>query len=103
MTKALTLACVALISALGLCARGERSETVGVSSAKPLTLMLDWFPNADHVGIYQGLAEGDFRAAGIDLHVQVPPSASTPLQLLAAGQADLAISYEPDVMIARDA
>ena len=103
MKRALTLVCIVLVPTVALSACGEKSESVGVAAPKPLTLMLDWFPNADHVGIYQGLAEGDFRAAGIDLHVQVPPNASTPLQLLAAGKADVAISYEPDVMIARDA
>ena len=63
--------------------------------------MLDWFPNADHVGIYQALANGDFENAGLDVHVQVPSDPSTPLRLLAAGKVDAAISYEPEVLLAR--
>jgi putative hydroxymethylpyrimidine transport system substrate-binding protein len=64
--------------------------------------MLDWFPNADHVGIYQALAEGDFAKAGLNVHVQVPSNPASPLQLLAAGKIDAAISYEPELLLARN-
>ena len=64
--------------------------------------MLDWFPNADHAGIYQALAEGDFAKAGFDVHVQVPSDPATPLRLLAAGKVDAAISYEPELLLARN-
>jgi putative hydroxymethylpyrimidine transport system substrate-binding protein len=92
------------VLAFALAGCGEKKETLSASpaSAQPLTLMLDWFPNADHVGIYQALSEGDFSQAGLDLHVQVPSDPSTPLKLLAAGKVDFAISYEPEVMLARD-
>jgi putative hydroxymethylpyrimidine transport system substrate-binding protein len=64
--------------------------------------MLDWLPNADHVGIYEALANGDFSKAGLDVHVRVPSDPATPLQLLAAGKVDVAVSYEPELMLARD-
>ena len=64
--------------------------------------MLDWFPNADHAGIYQALAEGDFAKAGLDVHVQIPSDPAAPLKLLAAGKVDAAISYEPEVLLARN-
>lgn len=94
---------VALLS-LALAACGEKKADVTPSAAHPqkLTLMLDWFPNADHVGIYQALAEGDFTRAGLDVHVQVPSDPATPLKLLAAGKVDMAISYEPEVLLARN-
>ncbi len=31
---------------------------------KPFTVMLDWFPNADHAPLYSAIAAGDFRAVG---------------------------------------
>jgi putative hydroxymethylpyrimidine transport system substrate-binding protein len=68
----------------------------------PLTLMLDYFPNADHVGIYQALAEGDFTRAGLAVHVQAPSDPSAPLKDLLAKKADVAISYEPELMLARN-
>jgi putative hydroxymethylpyrimidine transport system substrate-binding protein len=91
-------------AALLLAACGEKSETVNGSggSSQSMTLMLDWFPNADHVGIYQALAEGDFTRAGLNVHVQVPSDPASPLTLLAAGRVDAAISYEPEVLLARN-
>jgi putative hydroxymethylpyrimidine transport system substrate-binding protein len=98
------LSLLLILIALGLSACGEKKDaiTAPAGSAQPVTLMLDWVPNADHVGIYQGLAEGDFAKAAIDLHLQVPSDPATPLQLVAAGKVDAAISYEPEVMLARN-
>ncbi len=94
---------LAVLTALALAGCGEKKESItpGKANAQPLSLMLDWFPNADHVGIYQALAQGDFTRSGLDVHVQIPSDPATPLQLLAAGKVDLAISYEPEVMLAR--
>jgi putative hydroxymethylpyrimidine transport system substrate-binding protein len=92
-----------LVLALALAGCGEKKESVtATASLQPFTLMLDWFPNADHVGIYQALADGDFTQAGLDVHVQVPSDPAAPLQLLAAGKVDAAISYEPEVLLARN-
>ena len=87
-----------------LAACGEKKESVTPTSAnaQSLTLMLDWFPNADHVGIYQALADGYFTQAGLDVHVQVPSNPASPLQLLAAGKVDAAISYQPELLLARN-
>jgi putative hydroxymethylpyrimidine transport system substrate-binding protein len=97
------LAVLAVPAALLLAACGEKQEAVTASSgSQRFTLMLDWFPNADHVGIYQAQAEGDFKRAGLDVRVQVPSDPASPLELLAAGKVDAAISYEPEVMLARN-
>jgi len=88
---------------LALSACGEKKESVTSSGAtQSMTLMLDWFPNADHVGIYQALADGDFEKAGLNVHIQVPSDPALPLKLLEAGKTDVAVSYEPEVMLARD-
>jgi putative hydroxymethylpyrimidine transport system substrate-binding protein len=96
---------LSLLAALpvGLAACGEKNETITGSAGKqPFTLLLDWFPNADHVGIYQALAKGYFAQAGLDVHVQVPANVADPLELVAAGKVDAAISYEPEVLLARN-
>jgi putative hydroxymethylpyrimidine transport system substrate-binding protein len=93
---------VAVSMTVALAACGEKKDRLTPARGQSLTLMLDYFPNADHVGIYRALAEGDFSRAGLAVHVQAPPSAASPLALLAAGRADVAISYEPDLMLARD-
>ncbi|MDQ6816188.1 MAG: ABC transporter substrate-binding protein [Actinomycetota bacterium] len=93
-----------VLVALAIAACGEKQEGVNPSAGRPqtLTVMLDWYPNADHVGMYRALAEGDFARAALDVHVQVPGNPALPLQLLAAGKLDVAISYEPEVLLARN-
>jgi putative hydroxymethylpyrimidine transport system substrate-binding protein len=99
-----TLIAAVLILAAFLAGCGEKQEAVtgSASAVQHLTLMLDWFPNADHVGIYQALAEGDFTKADLDVHIEIPSDPADPLRLLAAGKVDAAISYEPEVMLARN-
>jgi putative hydroxymethylpyrimidine transport system substrate-binding protein len=104
MTRRLLTSLIALLAALALAACGEKKDTITPSGApaQSLRVMLDWVPNPDHVGLYRALATGAFRAAGLDVHVQVPTDPATPLELLAAGKVDVAVSYEPEVLLARD-
>jgi putative hydroxymethylpyrimidine transport system substrate-binding protein len=67
-----------------------------------MRVMLDYLPNADHAGLYAALADGEYRRAGLDVTLTPPPDPAAPLKLLRAGRADLAISYEPEVLLARD-
>ena len=64
--------------------------------------MLDYFPNADHAGIYAAQAAGYFEEAGLDVEIRTPPDPSAPIKQVAAGNVDLAISYEPEVFRARE-
>jgi putative hydroxymethylpyrimidine transport system substrate-binding protein len=93
-----------LLAAVALAACGEKTDRLTPTSARaqPLNLMLDWVPNADHVGLYAALADGSFKAAGLNVHVEIPSDPAEPLQLLQAGKVDVAISYEPELMLARD-
>jgi putative hydroxymethylpyrimidine transport system substrate-binding protein len=95
---------ILILIALGTTACGEKNESITPSSnvRQNLTLLLDWFPNADHVGIYQAQAKGYFAQAGLNVHIQVPSNVADPLQLVAAGKADVAVSYEPEVLLARN-
>jgi putative hydroxymethylpyrimidine transport system substrate-binding protein len=102
MTRNLAPLVGAVLASLVLAACGEKTDQVAPAHPQSLTLMLDWVPNADHVGLYQALADGDFAKAGLNVHVQVPTDPATPLELLAAGKVDIAISYEPELMLARD-
>jgi putative hydroxymethylpyrimidine transport system substrate-binding protein len=70
--------------------------------SKHVELMLDYFPNADHAGIYAAQAGGDFEQAGLDVAIRQPPDPAAPIKQVAAGRVDLAISYEPEVLRARD-
>ncbi len=72
----------------------------GSGSGDHLTLALDFYVNPDHAGIYEALDRGYFRQAGLDVTPQVPSDPSAPIKEVAAGTADLAISYEPEVLLA---
>jgi putative hydroxymethylpyrimidine transport system substrate-binding protein len=97
------LTAVALVCTLALAACGSKRDVIAAARTKPFTVMLDFFPNADHAALYAAIAHGDFRAAGLDVRPQVPADPSAPLKLLAAGKVDMAISYEPELLLARDA
>jgi putative hydroxymethylpyrimidine transport system substrate-binding protein len=90
----------ALASLLAACGEKEGAERPG--SPEDFDLVLDFYVNPDHAGIYESIDRGDFREAGLEVHPQVPSDPSAPIRQVAAGRADLAISYEPEVLLARD-
>jgi putative hydroxymethylpyrimidine transport system substrate-binding protein len=81
---------------------GERDERTGPGEPERLELLLDFFPNADHTPIYAAEAGGRFRDVGLDVTVRAPSDPAAPLRQAAAGRVDLAISYEPEILRARD-
>ncbi|MEK6250633.1 MAG: ABC transporter substrate-binding protein [Actinomycetota bacterium] len=90
-----------LSGALALAACGEKSENVN-GQPQPFSLTLDFYPNPDHVGIYEAQKLGYFRDAGLDVSINSPTDPSAPIKEVAAGRADLAISYEPELLLARE-
>jgi putative hydroxymethylpyrimidine transport system substrate-binding protein len=92
---------LALIGAAAGC--GEKSESLNESPpTHTLDLVLDWFPNPDHVAIYDAQASGYFKQVGLDVREHVPSDPAAPIKQVAAGRADLAVSYEPEVLLARE-
>ena len=100
--RRLTCALLTVVCVLGLAACGEKQESTGPAKPESVRVMLDFFPNADHAGLYAAQGTGAFRRAGLDVSMQTPSDPSAPLKLLAAGKVDLAISYEPELLLARD-
>jgi putative hydroxymethylpyrimidine transport system substrate-binding protein len=94
-----------LIAGLAVAACGEKQEpnVGGAQQRDAFTVILDYYPNADHAGIYAAQAQGLYAKAGLDVKIVQPPDAATPLKLLRAGRGDVAISYEPELLLARDA
>jgi putative hydroxymethylpyrimidine transport system substrate-binding protein len=66
-----------------------------------VTLMLDWFPNADHVPVYVARDKGFFGKEDLDVEILVPADPNDPPKLVAVGKVDFGISYQPSVTIAR--
>ena len=103
MRRTLALAAAIAVVAVGaLSGCGERKERIGPSKTQQLQLLLDFFPNADHAGIYAAQANGRFRQVGLDVKIRVPSDPAAPIRQVAAGRVDIAISYEPEVLRARD-
>jgi putative hydroxymethylpyrimidine transport system substrate-binding protein len=93
---------VVLLVGIAGCGGGEDATTGTPSNPQPFSLDLDWYVNPDHAGIYTALDRGFFKQAGLDVKPQVPSDPSAPIKEVAAGRADLAVSYEPEVLLAED-
>ncbi|MGQ9371748.1 ABC transporter substrate-binding protein [Azospirillum sp. A39] len=62
-----------------------------------LTVLLDWFVNPDHAPLVVAKEKGFFKDAGLDVDLIAPADPNDPPKLVAAGKADLAISYQPQL------
>jgi putative hydroxymethylpyrimidine transport system substrate-binding protein len=98
--KKLALLCLALATATAVTACGTKSEDV-TPVREQFSVALDWYANPDHAGFFVARDRGYFEDAGLDVSLDAPTDPSLPIKLVAAGRADLAISYEPEVLLAR--
>ena len=80
---------LSLTVAAGLLASGP------VQAAEKLTVLLDWFTNPDHAPVITAQTKGFFEAEGLDVELIEPADPAMPPKLVAAGQGDIAISYQP--------
>ncbi|QFQ86004.1 ABC transporter ATP-binding protein [Paracoccus kondratievae] len=62
-----------------------------------VTLILDWFVNPDHAPIIVAQEKGFFKDEGLEVEIVAPADPSDPPKLVAAGKADYAISYQPQL------
>ncbi len=68
--------------------------TAAAQPGEKLTVLLDWFINPDHAPLFVALEQGYFAERGLDVRFIVPANPNDPPKLVAAGQADLAVSYQ---------
>ncbi|MEM1428577.1 MAG: ABC transporter substrate-binding protein [Pseudomonadota bacterium] len=62
-----------------------------------MTLLLDWYVNPNHAPIIIAEERGYFADQGLEVDVIAPADPSAPPKTVAAGRADLAISYQPQL------
>lgn len=94
-----------LAAALALTAAGcgEKKETIPKEIEKQnMTVLLDWYANADHAAIYGARAGGNFDEQGLVVKLQVPSDPSAIIKQVAAERADVGISYPSEVLKARE-
>lgn len=65
-----------------------------VYGAEKLTVLLDWFINPDHAPLFVAYEKGYFRDRGLEVEFIAPSNPNDPPKLVAAGKADLAVSYQ---------
>lgn len=68
--------------------------------AKPLIVVLDWFANPNHAPIFVAEQQGYFKKLGVDVDIIAPANPDDPIKLVASGHADIALDYQPHVIIA---
>ncbi len=84
------------ITALAVSCGGKGGDTTGVNMA------LDWFPWSNHSGMFVAIEKGYFEDEGLDVNIYTPADPATVLQTVAAGRDDFGISYQVEVLLARE-
>ena len=67
------------------------------AAGEKLTVILDWFVNPDHAPLYVAFEKGYFADRGLDVEFIAPADPNDPPKLVAAGRADIAVSYQPQL------
>ena len=92
------LAAVALILATAVFAAACGGGDNGKDKVR---LALDWFPNANHAGLFVSLDKGYFEEEGIEVDYYTPADPSVILQTVGAGKDDFGFEYQIGVLLAR--
>jgi putative hydroxymethylpyrimidine transport system substrate-binding protein len=72
------------------------------AAADKLTLLLDWFINPDHAPIMVAAERGYFAERDLEVEIVAPADPNDPPKLVAAGQAEIAIDYQPQLHLQID-
>ena len=76
------------------------SGTNAPSDVHTVSVLLDWAPNPDHVALYTAEHIGAYEEEGITVEFATPANTADAAREVSLGRSDLAISYEPDTLIA---
>lgn len=97
--RMLAIAAAAAVALTG-CQAPSDDPGPGETGAAPVSVLLDWSPNPDHVALYTAQHTGAYGDAGVDVTFMTPSNTADAAREVSLGRADLAISYEPDTLIA---
>ena len=93
--------CLLLVCAMLLCGCGASAGNDETSGLKELDVVLDWYPNALHAFLYVAIEKGYYEEEGLKVNIRFPSNANDAISLVAAGQADIGLYYQQDVIQAR--
>lgn len=74
-------------------------QSTPARAQEPFTVYLDWFLNPDHGPLVVAQEKGFFAEAGLKVELIEPADPNDPPKLVAAGQGEVAISYQPQLHI----
>lgn len=63
-------------------------------ATEKVTVLLDWFVNPDHAPLFVAQEKGYFAERGLEVELIAPSNPNDPPKLVAAGKADIAVSYQ---------
>jgi putative hydroxymethylpyrimidine transport system substrate-binding protein len=86
-----------LILLLASCGGASSAGQGSQNGPEKVTLTLDWYPNADHAGVYAAEERGYFEDAALEVETRQPSDPAAVLQLVAAGRSEFGISYENEM------
>ena len=66
-------------------------------AAEDLIVLLDWFVNPDHAPLIVAKEKGFFAERGLEVELIAPADPNDPPKLVAAGKADIGVSYQPQL------
>ena len=92
---------VLLVCVLLLCGCSTTDKNDDANELKELDVVLDWYPNALHAFMYVAIEKGYYEEEGLKVNIQFPSNANDAISLVAAGQADIGLYYQQDVIQAR--
>jgi putative hydroxymethylpyrimidine transport system substrate-binding protein len=72
------------------------------AAREPVTLLLDWFVNPDHVPIIVAQERGDFARAGLEVRIVAPADPNDPPRLIGARRGDIGVFYQKNLHLAVD-
>lgn len=90
-----------LVCALLLCGCSTSPNNETNNEWKELDVVLDWYPNALHAFMYVAIENGYYEEEGLKVNIRFPANANDAISLVAAGQADIGLYYQQDVIQAR--
>lgn len=97
----LALAGALLLAGCSAPASDEQETTTGGQELREISVVLDWYPNALHAFLYVAMEKGYYEEEGLKVNIQFPSNANDAISLVAAGQADIGLYYQQDVIQAR--
>lgn len=90
-------------TSLVVAAASQRLIPVRAQELDTFSVPLDWYPNANHAGLFLALERGYYEEEGLKPEFYTPSDPTTVLQTVGAGRDAFGISYQTDLLLARAA